>query len=246
MDAILLAAGLGHRLGLSDGRPKALLEFGGRSLLARHLANLSDLGVARVTVCTGYRAELIEQAIASCRRPSTCCIANPDYHQGSVKSLCMVRTALQAGRDVLLMDADVLYPAHILQRLAASDHRNCLLLDRHYVPGDEPVKVCVRDRQIVEFSKRPDPTLKWDFMGESVGFFKFDATLGARLAAMTEAYVGSGRSDAPHEAVIRDLILSGNHGIGFEDVSGAPWIEIDFPDDIRRATTEILPALEDA
>jgi choline kinase len=42
------------------------------------------------------------------------------------------------------------------------------------------------------------------------------------------------------------LILAGDHGIGFEDVSGAPWIEIDFPDDIRRATTDILPALEHA
>jgi len=246
MDAILLAAGLGHRLGLSDGRPKALLEFGGQSLLARHLANLADLGIERVTVCTGYRADLLEQAITAYRRPETCCIVNPDYHQGSVKSLWAVRRALQSAGEVLLMDADVLYPASILQRLAASEHRNCLLLDRHYVPGDEPVKVCVHAGQIVEFSKRPDPTLTWDFMGESIGFFKFDAALGARLAAVTEAYVADGRSDAPHEAAIRDLILAGDHGIGFEDVSGAPWIEIDFPDDISRATTEILPALEHA
>jgi choline kinase len=30
---------------------------------------------------------------------------------------------------------------------------------------------------------------------------------------------------------------------GFEDVSGLPWIEIDFPEDVVRAEEEVLPAI---
>jgi choline kinase len=144
------------------------------------------------------------------------------------------------------MDADVLYPCWVLERLVRSPRRRCLLLDRDYLPGDEPVKVCVKEGRIVDFSKTPDPAIACDFMGESVGFFRFDPAGGQRLAALCEAYMATGRRDAPHEAAIREMILAGDHGIGYEEVSGAPWIEIDFPEDLRRAREHILPAINDA
>ena len=42
---------------------------------------------------------------------------------------------------------------------------------------------------------------------------------------------------------IRDLLLEGTHPFEIGDVTGAPWIEIDFPADIARATHDILPQL---
>ena len=30
-----------------------------------------------------------------------------------------------------------------------------------------------------------------------------------------------------------------------EDVTGLPWVEIDFPEDLEKARSEILPRLED-
>lgn len=246
MDAILLAAGLGNRLGLEDGKPKALLEFGGQTLLSRHIQNLAALDVRRLIICTGYQASAIAAAASGHQKPEIVCIENPDFRSGSIKSLWTVRQALTSGEDVLLMDADVLYPASFLQRLMASPHRSCLLLDRAYVPGEEPVKVCVRGTRIVEFSKRPNPARVWDFAGESVGFFKLSPATAARLSKLSEHYVATGRADQPHEAALRDLLLEGDHDFGFEEVSGEPWIEIDFPADICRANDEILPALRHA
>lgn len=246
MDAILLAAGVGNRLGIADGRPKALLEFGGKTLLERHLENLAALGVHRLTICTGYRAAALAAAAQNYAAPTIQCIENIDYTAGSVKSLWTVRAALNCGEEILLMDADVLYPATFLRRLAASPHPSCLLLDRAYTPGDEPVKVCVQGNKIVEFSKRPDPARAWDFTGESVGFFKLSPISAARLAALCEHYLETGRGDQPHEAALRELLLGPDHDFGFEEISGEPWIEIDFPADIRRATDEILPAIRHA
>ena len=243
MDAILLAAGMGNRLGLADGRPKALLEIGGRSLLQRHVQNLSALGVRRLTVCTGYRSADIVAAVRGHAAPHIECVENPDFSSGSIKSLWTVRSALTAGEEVLLMDADVLYPAHFLVRLAASPHRSCLLLDRAYVPGDEPVKVCVQGSRIVDFSKRPDPARAWDFTGESVGFFKLSPSTARQLAVLCERFVADGRAQEPHESALRELLQNAPHDFGFEDISGEPWIEIDFPADICRATDEILPAI---
>jgi choline kinase len=57
-------------------------------------------------------------------------------------------------------------------------------------------------------------------------------------------YVSRGSSDKPHEEAVRDLIQEGSHRFDVADVTGAPWIEIDFPNDVRRAELEVLPELE--
>lgn len=243
MEALILAAGVGNRLGELGDRPKSLLEFGGRSLMARHLDALARTGVIRLTVCLGYRHELIADEIERHARLPVTTVVNPEFRQGSVRSLWTARAALRSGADVLLMDADVLYAPRLLAALAASRHANCFLLDRDLPPGDEPVKICVRNGRIVEFRKKPDPAISWDFAGESVGFFKFSPAAATELAATTERYIAGGRHDEPYEEAIRDMILAGNQALGYEDITNTPWIEIDFPDDVRRAREEILPGI---
>jgi len=243
MEALILAAGVGNRLGELGDRPKSLLEFGGRSLMARHLDALARIGATRLTVCLGYRHELIAEELSRHARLPVTVLVNPDFRQGSVRSLWTARAALRSGGDVLLMDADVLYAPRLLATLAASGHANCFLLDRNLPPGDEPVKICVRDGRIVEFRKKPDPGIRWDFAGESVGFFKFSPAAATELAETTEHYIAAGRHDEPYEEAIRDMILAGNQALGYEDITNTPWIEIDFPDDVRRAREEILPGI---
>jgi choline kinase len=48
----------------------------------------------------------------------------------------------------------------------------------------------------------------------------------------------------PHEEAVRDLILERSQVIEISDVTGAPWIEIDFPTDVVRAAQEVLPLLQ--
>jgi choline kinase len=243
MEALILAAGVGNRLGELGDRPKSLLEFDGRSLMARHLDNLAALGVARLTVCLGYRHELLEAELQRHARLPVTTVLNPEYREGSVRSLWTARDALRSGHEVLLMDADVLYAPSLLRTLATSRHPNCFLLDRNLPPGDEPVKICLRDGGIVEFRKKPDPAIAWDLAGESVGFFKWSPAAAAELAAITEDYMTQGRQAEPYEEAIRDLILAGRQVVAYEDITNTPWIEIDFPDDVRRARDEVLPGI---
>jgi choline kinase len=242
MRAIILAAGVGNRLGSQGEIPKSLLSIGGQTLLSRHLTELAKHRVSRVTICVGYRAELL-RAAAVHPNLTIDCVTNANYRRGSVVSLWTVRAALACGEDVLLMDADVLYSGRVLETLVKSQHPNCFLLDRDFIPGDEPVKLCVRDGRLVEFRKRPDPTIPYDFRGESVGFFKFAPNCARDLAERCDAYVTAGRLDEAYEEPIRDLVLAASQRLAFEDISGMPWIEIDFPEDIVRAEHEILPQI---
>jgi choline kinase len=120
---------------------------------------------------------------------------------------------------------------------------NRILIDRDFEAGDEPVKVCVEDGVPVELRKQVASGVHYDTIGESVGFFRFDEQAARRVADLAADYVDSGRANLPHEEVLRDLILERSQVFQIVDVTGAPWIEIDFPADVERATREVLPQL---
>jgi choline kinase len=232
--AVILAAGVGRRLG-GASMPKAMLEFGGQTLLHRHIAVLSRAGVADITLVTGFGAEHIRAAVHALGDPcAATLLINPDFREGSVVSLWVARDVLRSRCPILLMDADVLYDDRMMARLLNSAHPNCLLLDREIEPGDEPVKICVAGGRIVDFHKRPSASHDWH--GESVGFFRFDAATACELADRVDEYVRSGRRAMEYEEPIRDMIMQSAAGrFGYEDISGLPWTEIDFADDVAKA-----------
>ena len=67
---MVLAAGLGTRMRpLTDDRPKALVEVGGRALIDHVLDRLADAGVERAVVNVHWFADRLEQHLAGRRRP---------------------------------------------------------------------------------------------------------------------------------------------------------------------------------
>jgi len=243
MKAIVLAAGIGQRLGdIAEKRPKCLLEFGGISLLKRHLDILLKIGVSNIIVVSGYESRQIEQEISlSDAKHITRMVHNSEYRKGSLISLMEGLKVLNTDQDFILMDADVLYDGKIIERLVGSQIRNCFLLDREFIPGDEPVKLCVKNGQIIDFRKHINKDLEFDFQGESVGFFRFTSETADKIINLTKSYLAQGCDDAPYEEIIRDLLLEEPDNYGFEDITGLKWIEIDFPEDLIRANSSILP-----
>ncbi len=188
---LILAAGLGQRLG-ADVPPKALLDFSGSSLLARHFRILADFGLRDITVVIGYRAEELYAEVAGLRGDLRVrLIENPSFRNGSIVSLWQARGVLRSGATVILMDADVLYDHRVFAPLLHSAHENCFLLDRSIEPGDEPVKLCIDRGRIVDFHKRPQIDHEWH--GELVGFFRFSSDVAVELADRAEDYMAKGR-----------------------------------------------------
>jgi choline kinase len=250
MRAIILAAGRGSRLSQSLGSqlPKCLLRFGGVSLLERHLRLLQAAGVQEVVMALGFEHQMIEAELtrlAALGLPRCEVFINERFTLGSVLTVHVVAEAMRRGGDVLLMDADVLYDARIMQALAGgAAPSNRILIDRDFEAGDEPVKVCVQDGVPVELRKQVTPGLRYDTIGESVGFFRFDQICARRLAALVAGYIDSGRAHLPHEEAVRDLIRERGDMFEVADVTGLPWIEIDFPNDVVRAAEEVVPHLQ--
>lgn len=244
VSAIILAAGVGHRLGAAAANePKVLLKFGGRTLLEQHFAALRAHGVVDISITIGYQGDAIRRAVEKLGLGGRVrFVDNPRYREGSLVSLWAQQASLKAGATTLVMDGDVLYDRRMIGRMLAAPAENVLLIDRAIEPGDEPVKICFRDDLIVDFRKKPEHAHDWH--GESVGFFRFSPTMAAALAERCAWYVDQDRTDLEYEEAIRDLILQHPQRFGAEDISDLPWIEIDFDADVSRAREDVLPRLE--
>jgi choline kinase len=245
MKAIMLAAGVGARLGFAaaETMAKVLLRIDGKTLLQYHIEILRRQGISELILGVGFHHQDIEREIAALgAQDFVRTVFNEDYREGNIVTLWTLRDELSCGEAVLLMDGDVLYGERLMERLINSHHQNSFLLDRDFEPGDEPVKLCVRDGEIVEFRKWL--SADYDFCGESVGFFKLSAEMVDKLILQTELYLKQDRRHEPYEEAIRDVLLTSPSGtFAFEDITGMPWIEIDFAADIERAKNEVLPRI---
>jgi choline kinase len=140
------------------------------------------------------------------------------------------------------MDADVLYHPDLMERLIRSRYENCFLLDREIEPGEDPVRLCIRDGKPVDFGKGVEGD--FDVVGEWPGFLRLSPRIAARVADATEAYVERGDVGVTYEEAVRDVLVDEPPDtFGYEDITGIPWIEIDFPSDLLRAEKQILPRI---
>jgi L-glutamine-phosphate cytidylyltransferase len=252
MKAIILAAGVGKRIGAAAGnRPKCLLEFGGRSLLVRYLDALLAGGVKSAVLVVGHRQELIRDAVGeNYRGLAIRYVVNDQYHRGSLYSLWLARGSFDD--DLLIMDADVLCPASFVRRLVTSPHPNVLLVDERARQDSEERMAIIRGGRVVALTKvRPSLTLPLegggmgggDLIGEGVGFLKVTREDSRAMLAAMEPFVQKGALDMEYEDTWEAFFRA--VPVGCEKIGGQPWIEVDFPEDIARAEREVLPRLQE-
>ena len=169
-------------------------------------------------------------------------VENPAFHEGSVISMWSVREEFSSGENILFMDSDILYHPEMLFRLIKSKSNNCFLFDRHLVLGEDPVRLCLRNSGPVDIGKQVNGA--YDLVGEWPGILKVSPEIGNTIAHIAQAFVLSGQRAAPYEDVLRDTLQQSAAGtFAYEDISGLPWIEIDYPEDLIRAHQEIFPRI---
>jgi len=236
--AIVLVAGVGRRLApLTDRTHKALLPVGGQPVLARLLAALANVGIRETVLVVGHCADQVRR-LAGQRfgRMAIRYVDNPDYAKGSVISLYAARAHL--GEPALVMDADVVFPREFLRRLVATPAPSALLLDRGFEDTGEEQKAYTRRDRVIALGKKVVPEA-WEMVGEAVGFFKCGVEAGPELVRLMKGLIDEGQGLSEHEDAIHGLLASRH--VGWVDVTGLPWTEIDFIEDLRRAEKDVLP-----
>lgn len=245
--AVILAAGVARRLApLTDRTQKSLLPVGGRPILARMLDAVAAAGVPRTVIVVGHCADQVRALVAS-GPPGMAieCVDNPAYQKGSVLSLLTARDVI-VREPTLIMDADVVFPREFLRRLVQSPAANALLIDRGFADTGEEVKIYTQEDRVIALGKKVMPKT-WEQVGEGIGFFKCSAEAGPDLVRLLEHVSDLSQGLCEYEDALH-LIVS-RQPVAAVDVTGLPWTEVDFVEDLRRADAEVFPKiarLEDA
>lgn len=237
MKAIILAAGKGTRLNGVDLKPKCLFEVGGETLLARQIAALRELHVNDIVIVLGFEAERIRRLYEH----TASFVINSRFEEtSSLYSLWLAREHLIDG--FVVLNCDVLFHPQLLERLLTSSFDDALLVDlvdkNNNHLGDEEMKVKISDGRVVDIRKDLDPA---DADGENVGIVKFSASGARRLVEEMDALISRGQLKDWAPRAFREFATRFPlHAISTEDY---PWIEIDFPEDYRRAKEEVFPQI---
>lgn len=238
MKAIILAAGSGLRLnGKSGGMPKCLLELGGLTLIERQVRILRSLGISEIVPVVGYEGALVREICG----PQHSYVTNDQFATtNSLFSLWRAREHMQDG--FVVLNSDVLFDERMLAALLASPHDDALLFEpaENGAPrlGDEEMKVRISDGRVVEISKRMDPAIA---DGENVGIVKFGPAGATLLIEHMDQLLSRGELNAWAPRAFQ--AFAADRPLFAISTNGLAWIEIDFPEDYKRAQTEILPKI---
>jgi len=231
MKAILLAAGLGSRLGpLTRHIPKAIIDVANKPLILRVLRFVKRIDIDGIIIVGGYNSKKLWEIL---KDENIIMLENPDYIRGNLYSLETAKKYLRD--DFIIMNIDHLYPTHLARMISEIPDGIWAVSDFDRPLYHDDMKIRIKgnlniDAYISAISKGLDEC-DGGYCGVTIvrGVFHKDY-----LYALEKA-LNHGRDEAVVEDVLSELIrLSQPPKV--LDISGIRWLEIDTQEDL--ANTE--------
>jgi len=239
MKAIILAAGMATRLHpLTLDTPKCLLKVGDYSLLHRSISSLVKNGITDFVIVTGYLHEKIESFVKKQYGESihTTFMYNENYAStNNIYSLWLAKEEAM-GKEILLLDSDLLYDERIITQMLSCKQENALALVRHPL-GEEEIKVIIDKRgNILEINKTCNPIKA---IGESLGIEKMSCSYTLALYKELEKMINQEHlENSFYELAFEHLIPKG-HTFTIVDVTNYFSCELDTVEDFENAKQRI-------
>ena len=183
MKAIIIAAGMGSRLGsLTEVTPKPLFKLGDETILERMIGIFRNNGIDEIAVVRGYLKEEF-------KIPNVRYFDNDNYMNNNILSSLFCAQEMMDG-GFISSYADIIYGESVVKKLLESPDDFSLIVDtkwrERYIgrtehPTDQAEGVKISDGKIVQISKFLNPEYS---DGEFIGLAKFTAE-GAEILKRT-------------------------------------------------------------
>lgn len=237
MKVVILGAGQGKRLlPLTAEVPKALLDIGGRTLIARQIDAFAEAGFSDFTVVTGYGAARMEDAlgkIAKERQVRINTVFNPFYSVADNLASCWMARA-EMDRDFIILNGDTVIEPECVKRLLASpDAPITVTVDVKENGYDaDDMKVHRKGTRLLEIGKHLPPERS---NAESIGMLYFRGH-GPKLFTDTlEAMMHTPEGLKWWYLKVIGQIAE-RHQVETCSIEGLRWGEVDFPADFERVS----------
>jgi choline kinase len=221
---VILAAGMGTRLGRPSPKPLTPLDDG-RSILTQQMDNAREVfgADARFVIVVGFKHELVMEAA-----PDALFAYNENYDQTNTSKSLLKALRNTVDGPVIWMNGDVVFDAEVLRRLQPFlDEDRSVIAVNTSATAEEEVKYTVAEDGSVRALSKQVP----DALGEAVGINlvagRDKAALIARLEECDE-----------QDYFERGIELAIDHdGVKITpvDISDLFAVEVDFAEDLARA-----------
>lgn len=232
MQAIILAAGMGKRLGeLTKNNTKCMVKVNGVALIDRMLSQLSQLDLQRVVIVVGYEGEKLKQHIGH-RYDNKLRIEyvnNPVYDTtNNIYSLALAKQQLQED-DTLLIESDLIFDDAMFPLILNHPYPNLALVAKYQTWMDGTMVRIDEDNNIVNFI--PKKAFKYsevDFYYKTVNIYKFSKAFAQhKYVPFLEAYSKALGNNEYYEQVLRVITFLDKQELKALPIGNEKWYEID-------------------
>lgn len=245
MQALMLAAGMGKRLGkYTKGHTKCMVKVGGKTLLDHAADALRAAGIHKFVIVTGYAGDKLEAyAREQLSDFELEFIHNPDYAStNNIYSLYLARNAM-ASDDTILLESDLIYEPQLIRALVEAPQENIVTVAKYESWMDGTVTLLDEQGYVREFIEKKD--FRFAAAGDyykTVNIYKFSRDFAQRLyIPFLHAYIQAYGTNRYYELVLKTLARTpGAEMFGYE-VGDLKWYEIDDVQDLDIADTLFAP-----
>lgn len=231
MQAVILAAGMGKRLGeLTKGNTKCMIEVGGKTLISRLLHQLDQLNLQRIILVVGYKAKELQDYLQTIPIQTTIeFVENTIYDKtNNIYSLYLAKDYLTAD-DTLLFESDIIMEDAVIQKLVNNPYPDLALVDKYESWMDGTVVTIDDENRILRFI--PNSLFQYDEIPDyykTVNVYKFSQHFSSTMyVPFLEAYCKALGRNEYYEQVLRVITMLDNSGIRALPLTGEQWYEID-------------------
>ena len=236
MQAVILAAGMGKRLGeLTKGNTKCMIEVGGETLISRLLHQLDKYSLSKIILVVGYQAQGLKDYLATVEVQTPIeFVENTVYDKtNNIYSLYVAKDYLTA-EDTLLFESDLILEDAVISRLINHSYPDLALVDKYESWMDGTVVTLDEENRIQRFI--PNNQFQYEEIPsyyKTVNVYKFSQQFSANLyVPFLEAYCTALGKNEYYEQVLRVITMLDNSGMRALPLSGEQWYEIDDVQDL--------------
>ena len=237
MQAIILAAGMGKRLGeLTKNNTKCMVEVNGVRLIDRTLNQLSRLELTRVVIVVGYEGQKLIDYIGDrySDRLKIEYVENPVYDKtNNIYSLALAKEHLQE-EDTILIESDLIFDDNMFSLIIDNPYPNLALVAKYETWMDGTMVRISEDNDILNFV--PKAAFRYEDVDKyykTVNIYKFSKEFSrTKYVPFLTAYTTAVGNNEYYENVLSIITFLNKKELKALPIGNEKWYEIDDKQDL--------------
>ena len=241
MQALILAAGMGQRMGkYTENHTKCMVSVAGKTILERLIDSIKYAGIEKLVMVIGYEAEKLREYIEERDFGlSIEYVYNYDYKTtNNIYSLYLAREYLKRD-DTILLESDLLFDREIVRKVVSQKQPNMVVVAKYEHWMDGTVVVLDEKKNIMDFISKTD--FRYDEAHsyyKTVNIHKFSKEFSDRqYIPFLEAYIKAYGVNQYYEQVLKIFAHIHHSELSAYVLQNEKWYEIDDAQDLDIADT---------